>query len=739
MGLLYQDGKDLLRITWSAHHRNQDAFLYCPGPSLANTIEGQNLRAVGAFTCVVNTAYPTVEPDLWVCMDGAQCYDRSVWMRNFRKVIGTKYLNDSVAGRRLWSYPDVFFAEGHDGGLQEMFARSDANAPFLWRGNVFWIALHMLVWMGFKRIHLVGCDFGGAKDYFHDLKLNDVQRKYNLDLYAGLVRDLGFVAQEGKKHGVEFVSCTPNSPANAVVPYVPLSDALLNAGRHAPTVTRDVVEHGSTAELSQWRPTGSLGERGVITGCDAKMEWMLDWWWEHYQAHNDHPVAFADFGMSKERVEWCKARGSVYAITEKMPTWFKKPIAMLRSPFETTAWIDLDCEVRKDVGPLFNFAQRGLAVTEDNWTPFIRADQPKLATGVVAAKRFDPIVSEWSEHALSGNYRGDQESLCAFAGPRLRAGQICIMPYEYQALRMAGPAKDATIYHWTGPVGHDHIKSLSGGEYEFPKVSILMPAYNAEAYVAEAIQTCINQSYQNWELIVVDDCSTDGTWAKIEAMAARDSRIRCFLNDENHGYAENVNVCLSRATGELIARMDADDVQDTRRIEACAVTLHNSKGQADLVTCEAAWMSKTGVVGPPLQNKGMDTERYVQNDYTAGPCNATVMAWRWVYKRVGGFRKEVEFAADGDWNLRAIAAGLRWGHVSHIMYGYRQHESQMGKRDNGLRAAHHKKALARFHQETSEHRQEKGKESKDDELSKGELGSADEERQSVRAALSRIT
>ena len=55
----------------------------------------------------------------------------------------------------------------------------------------------------------------------------------------------------------------------------------------------------------------------ILLGCDSNHEWMLPWWYKHYKAHNEYPVVFADFGMTKQSRRWCKVRGRVIQINKK--------------------------------------------------------------------------------------------------------------------------------------------------------------------------------------------------------------------------------------------------------------------------------------------------------------------------------------------------------------------------------------------------------------------------------------
>lgn len=96
-------------------------------------------------------------------------------------------------------------------------------------------------------------------------------------------------------------------------------------------------------------------------------------------------------------------------------------------------------------------------------------------------------------------------------------------------------------------------------------VSVIMPSWNTSNFIAESIQSVIDQTYENWELIIVDDCSTDNT----DEVVARftDKRIRYFKNEKNSGAALSRNRGLREARGEWIAFLDSDDLWSPKKLE----------------------------------------------------------------------------------------------------------------------------------------------------------------------------
>lgn len=99
-----------------------------------------------------------------------------------------------------------------------------------------------------------------------------------------------------------------------------------------------------------------------------------------------------------------------------------------------------------------------------------------------------------------------------------------------------------------------------GNVNKTPDVSLIMSVYNGEDYLSEALDSVLHQTFTNWELIVINDCSTDKTAAILERYATLDSRIHVYTNEVNLRLPSSLNKALSLAQGRYIARMDADDI-----------------------------------------------------------------------------------------------------------------------------------------------------------------------------------
>lgn len=208
---------------------------------------------------------------------------------------------------------------------------------------------------------------------------------------------------------------------------------------------------------------------------------MLEWWYGNLRRHNpDLPVCFADFGMSRKMRDWCKRRGSVIDLSgmhhaeNRAKGWFKKPWAIVKSPYEKVVWLDTDCEVLGSLEAYFAYCDgASIGLNYDVRTNFNLSHclgkggnliTEPFQSGVVVACPDNELVAEWAERCMAGSgARSDQEVLIALIVERIESGntatRIRVMPPEYQWLRLQGePPDNAVVVHWTGPAGKERIQ-----------------------------------------------------------------------------------------------------------------------------------------------------------------------------------------------------------------------------------------------------------------------------------------
>ncbi len=131
-----------------------------------------------------------------------------------------------------------------------------------------------------------------------------------------------------------------------------------------------------------------------------------------------------------------------------------------------------------------------------------------------------------------------------------------------------------------------------------PRVSIVGGAYNVTAYHSfeKSIESILSQTFSDFELILCDDGSSDGTYARLSEFAERDSRIKLLKNEENLGLAASLNKCIAAASGEYIARHDCDDMAATDRLEKQVLYL-DSHPEVGVLGTAARLFDENGVFG----------------------------------------------------------------------------------------------------------------------------------------------
>jgi teichuronic acid biosynthesis glycosyltransferase TuaG len=126
-----------------------------------------------------------------------------------------------------------------------------------------------------------------------------------------------------------------------------------------------------------------------------------------------------------------------------------------------------------------------------------------------------------------------------------------------------------------------------------PAVSVVMPAYNAERFIRETINSVISQTYTDWELWVIDDCSTDSTCAIVEEFASQDERINLVRNEKNIGVADTRNKGFDLCGGRYVALIDSDDVWFSDKLER-QMRLAEETG-ADIIYCSYKMIDEHGL------------------------------------------------------------------------------------------------------------------------------------------------
>jgi glycosyltransferase EpsE len=204
---------------------------------------------------------------------------------------------------------------------------------------------------------------------------------------------------------------------------------------------------------------------------------------------------------------------------------------------------------------------------------------------------------------------------------------------------------------------------------EKPLISVLMGIYNCEKTLEEAIQCIIDQTYENWELIMCDDCSTDNTYEIAKKIERKDSRIRVIKNDHNRTLAPSLNRCLGYANGEYIARMDGDDICTSDRFEK-ELDILMAHPEYALVSCNMNLYDTGGVYRVIHYAENPEKRGFVKASQF---CHAGCMMRTSVLRELGGYSEEMYCARVEDYDLwvRMYALGYRGYNIQETLYSMR--------------------------------------------------------------------
>lgn len=222
------------------------------------------------------------------------------------------------------------------------------------------------------------------------------------------------------------------------------------------------------------------------------------------------------------------------------------------------------------------------------------------------------------------------------------------------------------------------------------KVSIIVPCYQVEETLQETIDAVLRQTYDQWELLLVDDASSDGTAEILEAAenGPFGEQIKVIRNSVNQGLGATRNCGLENARGEFIAFLDADDYWNETYLEE-GVSQFGRADPADLIYSQITTFgdcddeAQQGYVQKPKRFAG-DFMKQIFTRCFFIP--SAVMMRREVYERVGGFRnnRKLQGTEDHEYWIRCLDAGFKFGENPGGVCFYRRHEKSMTINENAI-------------------------------------------------------
>lgn len=208
-----------------------------------------------------------------------------------------------------------------------------------------------------------------------------------------------------------------------------------------------------------------------------------------------------------------------------------------------------------------------------------------------------------------------------------------------------------------------------------PIISVIMPVYNCEKYVYESVQSILNQTYTDFELIIVDDCSTDSTVSIIEAIP--DQRILLIQKEKNSGYTDSLNHAVTIAKGKFIARMDGDDISLPDRFQRQVDCLNANE---DVILCGTGIqvIDSPVVLKHPVNHEDIKVKLCFSNSFF----HPTIMARKQILLE-NNYNREFEPAEDYDLWTRLVFKG-KLMNIDEVLLHYRVHANQVSNYKNDI-------------------------------------------------------
>lgn len=210
-----------------------------------------------------------------------------------------------------------------------------------------------------------------------------------------------------------------------------------------------------------------------------------------------------------------------------------------------------------------------------------------------------------------------------------------------------------------------------------PMVSVLMPAFNVERYIESSINSVLSQTFKDFELIVLDDGSTDATASIISAYD--DPRIKKIFLPKNKGLVNARNTLVELAKGEFVAFLDADDIADSKRLDVQIEYMQSNR----LDLCGADHLvlfQKTGKLKRSKQRHS-DADIRAMISVNSPLCNPSVMGRADIFKKMP-YTPDNDYAEDYVMWVNLALEGMKFGNVPKTLITYRVHDTQISQVEN---------------------------------------------------------
>ena len=202
-----------------------------------------------------------------------------------------------------------------------------------------------------------------------------------------------------------------------------------------------------------------------------------------------------------------------------------------------------------------------------------------------------------------------------------------------------------------------------------PKISIILPSYNRAPYLAKTIESCLNQTFIDFELIIVDDCSVDNSFDLAKTYASQDLRIRVIKNDTNRKLPASLNIGFAHATGRYLTWTSDDNLYHEKSLEKMVLYLDSMK-DIGLVYADYTLIDESANIGKRIYQ---ESPEFLPIRDCVGPC---FLYRADLAKKIGEYNESMFLIEDYEYWLR-LGLISKLFHIKESLYFYRTHPGSL--------------------------------------------------------------
>jgi len=195
-----------------------------------------------------------------------------------------------------------------------------------------------------------------------------------------------------------------------------------------------------------------------------------------------------------------------------------------------------------------------------------------------------------------------------------------------------------------------------------PLVSIIMSSFNEEQYISDSISSMLNQSFEDFEFLILDDGSSDRTYEILESFTKLDKRVKIFKNEKNLGLTKSLNILISNSNSKYIARQDSDDISHRDRLKTQINFLENN----NFVGCSVRANRKNSRRNIPFLSNYLPLKFVVK--FKNPLIHGTLMINRLKMQEIGNYDERFYYAQDYKLISDLVSKNLKFKRLNSILY-----------------------------------------------------------------------